>query len=101
MIVSHRLGNSLPATPSPEDAHCCERCESQLIAAKREMGAFLTAVCALFGEAEAVRAADHWIAFAESMEAPLVGGYPNWRVITFAAASQLARVCFSIQKLTQ
>jgi hypothetical protein len=65
------------------------------------MGAFLTAVCALFGEAEAVRAADHWIAFAESMEAPLVGGYPNWRVITFAAASQLARECFSIQKLTQ
>ena len=100
MIVSHRLRNSLPATLSPEDAPCCKRCESQLIAAKRELGAFLMAVCALFGKAKAVRAADHWIALAESMEAPLVGGYPNRRDITFAAASQLARECFSIQKLT-
>lgn len=80
-----------PTALRPDDAGYGDECERQFAAAQREMGAFVTAVGELFGRLEAARAAECWIELAESMEAPLVDGYPNWRRITITAVSQLAK----------
>lgn len=77
---------------SQETKHS-EMFELQFADAQRELEAFVMAAAELFGKMEAASAAEYWIQLAESMEAPLVDGYPNWRHITIAAASQLAREC--------
>jgi hypothetical protein len=81
---------ALPMAIDLQGADDRQACERQLAEAQREMGAFITAVRTLYGETEAVRAAEYWVAFAESKKTPLIDGHPNWRHITIAAAGQLA-----------
>lgn len=66
-------------------------CERLFADAQRELEAFVMAVGELFGSPEAASAAEQWIELAERMEPPPVDGSPNWRHITIAAASQLAK----------
>jgi hypothetical protein len=85
---------SLPMALGLQDSDDRERCERQFANAKRELGAFAMAVRMLYGEAEAARATEHWIELAESPKTPLIDGYPNWRHVTIAAASELANARF-------
>jgi hypothetical protein len=82
---------SLPTAIGLQGADDWQACEWQFAHAKREMGAFITAVRRIYGEVEAARAAEYWIEFAESEKTPLIDGYPNWRHITIEAAGQLAK----------
>jgi len=68
----------------------CEECRQQIADAEREMGAFVTAVARHSGPVAAVRAAEHWLELAESMNPTLVDGRPIWRELTIMAASRLA-----------
>ena len=70
-------------------ACCCETCESQFVAAKRELSAFVQAVYRSFGRRESLRAAEYWLALVESPRTPLIDGYPNWRNVTIEAADRL------------
>jgi hypothetical protein len=90
VISLHPIETSFEVDPLPEAIHGSVGCHRQIVAAEREMGAFLMAVRSLFGDAEASRAAEDWIELAEQIEAPLVEGIPNWQWITTAAASRLA-----------
>jgi hypothetical protein len=54
------------------------------------MCAFVNAVNLLFGRVESLRAGEYWLAFAESIDVPLIDGYPVWRDITIQAADRLA-----------
>jgi hypothetical protein len=89
MVSTGSLQTPQPVVHGCEDAGSIEPCERQFAAAQREMGAFVKAVVMLFGEAEAWRAAEHWLELSNSMEGP-AGGYPSWRDITIAAASEVA-----------
>jgi hypothetical protein len=90
MITAHALQAAMDTYPSPQEFHRYEKCHEQLAAAERELGAFVTAVRTLFGDAEAPRAAEDWIELAEHTATPSAGRHPNWRRITIAAASRLA-----------
>jgi hypothetical protein len=68
----------------------CEECRQQIADAEREMGAFVAAVARHSGPVAAVRAAEHWLELAESMNPTLVDGRPDWRKLTIMAASRLA-----------
>jgi|ERR1035437_3805900 hypothetical protein len=92
MIWLDPLQSSLANNFSPEDT---ENCERQFAAARRELAAFVEAIRTRFGSVEAAHAAEYWVRLAESEEVPLVDGYPDWRHITVAAASQLATWRFS------
>ncbi len=67
-----------------------EQCYRQVAAAERQLNAFLKAVQALYGDGVADRAADDWIALAQSIQAPSVQGFPSWRYVTILASSRLA-----------
>jgi hypothetical protein len=101
MISPHSLHAPRPIAVSSEDADSIEMCRRQFAAATREMGAFVKAVHMLFGSVEAAQASEFWVELAEREEMPLVDGYPNWRHITVAAASQLAQRRFLAPKLEQ
>jgi len=91
MTSTYPLQTSHLMAFSMEHAESDDICERQYATAKREMGAFVRAVGVMFGAAEASRAAQRWLELAESAKAPLIDGYPNWRHITIAAASELAK----------
>jgi hypothetical protein len=90
MVTLLPVQDSPSVVLDPEVVHCCETCRMQMEAAKREMGAYATAVHELFGKTEAGRAAEDWIEAAESVASPLIDAYPNWRQVTVAAASKLS-----------
>ncbi|MGD0798591.1 MAG: hypothetical protein ABR910_12800 [Acidobacteriaceae bacterium] len=90
MVSTYSPQMLYPISPGREDADSIEAGERQFAAATREMGAFTKAAGILFGRRAASRAAEHWLALAENAEAA-ADGYPNWRRITIAAASQLAK----------
>ena len=90
MILLHPIKTSFEERLRPKPTHRGEECRRQIVAAEREMGAFLIAVRTLFGNEEASRAAEDWIELAEQTEAPFVVGFPNWRCTTIAAADRLA-----------
>jgi hypothetical protein len=94
MIASYCLHTAGPIALGSEDANCKEKCERQLATAEREMGAFVMAIGTLFGSVEASHAADRWIEIAGRLEGPLIDGSTNWRHITIAAASELAKERF-------
>jgi hypothetical protein len=52
----------------------CEECRQQIADAEREMGAFVAAVAQHSGPVAAIRAAEHWLELAESMNPTLVDG---------------------------
>jgi len=83
------------------DVSYSENSRRQYAAASREIGAFLTAVRLLFGEAEAVLASAEWVALMERMEIPIHNANHNWRYVTVAAASQLATRRLTEQKRVQ
>jgi hypothetical protein len=86
----HYKEDAMTQTSPLKHDRCCARCEEQIVAATRELGAFVMAIGALFGKVEAARATEYWILLAESQEGPFADGYPDWRQITVAAASRLA-----------
>jgi hypothetical protein len=90
MVTLLSVQDSPSVVLDPEVVHCCETCRMQMEAAKREMGAYATAVHELFGKTEAGRAAEDWIEAAESVASPFIDAYPNWRQVTVAAASKLS-----------
>jgi len=90
MILEHPPQMSLDMAQSGEDAPCCQDCQREVVAAKREIGAFVTAALTLYGMPEALHAANDWVELAESDAVPSVDGCWNWRKITIAAASRLA-----------
>ena len=90
MIAPYPQPTFVCAILSPEDARCCESCEEQILAAKRELSAFAMAVRRRFGARTAAFAESRWIECAENDTVPLVDGYPNWRRISIAVAYQLA-----------
>jgi hypothetical protein len=98
MIASYCLHTAGPIAPGSEDANYEENCVRQLATAEREMGAFVMAVGRLFGSVEAFHAADRWIEIAGHRENPLLDGSTNWRHITIAAASELAKERFLARK---
>jgi len=98
MIAPHCLHTAGPIAPGSEDANYKENCERQLATAEREMGAFVMAVGRLYGSVEAFHAADRWIEIAGRRENPSIDGSTNWRHITIAAASELAKERFSARK---
>jgi len=98
MIASYCLHTAGPIAPGSEDANYEENCVRQLATAEREMGAFVMAVGRLFGSVEAFHAADRWIEIAGRRENPLLDGSTNWRHITIAAASELAKERFLARK---
>jgi hypothetical protein len=63
----------------------CEECRQQIADAEREMAAFVAAVARHSGPVAAVRAAEHWVELAESMNPTLVDGRPIWRELTIMA----------------
>jgi hypothetical protein len=89
MTAQDPMPASFDCVPGLKGVCCCE-CESHIAAAKRELGALVTAVGRIFGDAEADRAAEDWIKLAEDRNIPLVNGYPEWRRLTAAAIEQLA-----------
>jgi hypothetical protein len=91
MVSQHPLQTLFEVPSITGRASCCAKCRDEVIAAEKEMGAFVIAVRDLYGKLEASRAAEDWVELAEDIEGPLIDGYPNWRHITVAAASQLAK----------
>jgi hypothetical protein len=90
MISAQSLHTATSTRLSPKEIHRYDKCHEQLVAAERELGAFMTAVRTLFGPTEASRAAEDWIELAEHTEAPSADRHTNWRRVTIAAASRLA-----------
>jgi hypothetical protein len=90
MTQMHSFHNPAPDHLYSKGNLFSDQHEDQFAAAKKEMGAFVTAVSKLYGKLEAERAADCWITQAENTDALTIHGYPNWRHVTVAAASQLA-----------
>ena len=86
------MAQSLPTHPQMNASFEGERRgdAEHLNAAERELSAFVAAVAKLFGQAAADRAAECWVALAESVELPPVEGCLNWRRITIRAASHMA-----------
>ena len=58
--------------------------------AERELAAFYTAVAGRYGAEEARRAANDWIKEMQTMDWPLDGVVPNWRLVSIVAANCLA-----------
>ena len=64
--------------------------EASLADAKRELGAFVTAVSALYGVRTALAAADYWLDELRSSDVKVSDKPPAWRSVTIAAASRMA-----------
>jgi hypothetical protein len=78
------------AAAAPSYVDCCKDCEVHLIAAERELSAFVKAIDLLFGKVESLRAAEYWLTLADSAEIPMTDRCPNWRGITVQAADRFA-----------
>ena len=59
--------------------------------AERELGTFIGAVTELFGSEQAVLAAEDWVDELESMDALPGPTIRDWRSVTVAASTRLAR----------
>jgi hypothetical protein len=73
-----------------QEVHSCRECERHIAVAERELGALVTAVRDLFGDAEANRVAEDWIGLAEDPNTVLAGGFPIWRGLRTTTIEQLA-----------
>lgn len=62
-----------------------------MASARRELGAFMKAVADSFGQQEARLAAEDWMEELDTREMPPGLTERDWRSITIAAASRLAR----------
>jgi hypothetical protein len=90
MIPQRLLPAPLDPALGSKEVHSCCKCEQHIAVAERELGALVTAVRNLFGDAEANRVAEDWIGLAEDPNAVLAGGFPVWRGLRTAAIEQLA-----------
>jgi len=90
MTSQYLQQNDFPSPLPHAGAPHCETCGKHYAAASRELGSFVAAVRALFGEAEAARAAEQWVALMERMELPILNANYNWRYFTVTSARQLA-----------
>lgn len=68
----------------------CEDCDRQISLARKELGAFLTAVQQLYGDNVVARVAEVWLTLLESPQPPWGDGRLTWRHITIVASSRLA-----------
>ena len=69
---------------------CLEISDRLLPRAQRELGAFARAVNKLFGSAHAGQSIEAWVEEFESIDWPVGGAIPDWRLVTIAAAARLA-----------
>jgi hypothetical protein len=78
-----RVGDELPKSDGPT-------CAKLMTMAKRELGAFISAVTELFGPEQARLAAEDWVDELVLMEALPGLTDRDWRSITIAASARLA-----------
>jgi len=69
---------------------CLEISDRLLPRAEKELGAFARAVSKLFGSAHAGQSIEDWVEEFESIDWPVGGAIPDWRLVTIAAAARLA-----------
>ncbi len=90
MIIAQPLQTELRRDRRSHVEPCSDEIVRQLSSAQRELAAFVAAVAKLFGPMTADRAAECWVALAETTDLPLVDGCINWRRITTKAAGRMA-----------
>jgi hypothetical protein len=101
MASPYRLSIDVSWVVFPAANSCCEECAREIVAAEREMGAFVVAIRELFGEMAGAKAAEFWVEAAENVDDPFMHCSSRWRYISMIAASRLASEHFHLPSLSK